>query len=398
MKINLDLKKQKNNLIYIFFSITLFAYIFCSVADVSTFPQIINLPDNKYYLFILFFISIIGLLTLNDIHSFDIIFYIFGYTVSIVSYVDSRTLIGLSCMSIILFSKNKNFYRIMRIYFWALLISIVFIVTSNLIGIIPSEYFVRSNGAVRNAFGFTHPNVFGGYILALNCSYYLWKSQYRIKIKNIWLAVVSILVLHFFVDANTCTAILIGIFLYILYDNLPHEHRSGKAIKYIMICLFVFFIIDLLIFIRDNGTSAIIAKLFGETVEGRLSLAHLGLERYGVSLFGKRIYFIGTDFFNTHTYSGYSYFIVDNLYVHILINSGLFVFIIFFGSLIAILIKSIMKQKNYIFVISFLLLIYSIFESGLAYFGMSFIFAALSANIVTDDEFNPKVSGHYQIA
>jgi len=251
---------------------------------------------------------------------------------------------------LILGAKNVPFKKILWLY-CAIAGSILIItMISSQMGLVENLVYIR-NGKSRISFGFNYPTDFTAHIFYLILGYCYLRKETLTNPELTSILGLSVFS-YIFCDARTnvfCMVLTFAVFLYLKLRN----HISDKAdCHYVMnpkfsrvlvfsmpICA-IFFIS--LTFLFNDQTNNIILNIINSLVSNRLYLGNIGLERYGIHLFGSTFQMFG---YGGSTTPPSDYFFLDSSYVLILIRYGI---LIFLAVLIIFVFSSLRaeKQKN----------------------------------------------------
>ena len=374
---------QKEKWTYVIFAFTLFIYLFIFTLKSSTYSFYYpNLPVSKVYLLSIAIITILGIITMRNFSSLELVFFMFAYIIAFLSYYLSHSFLGLMCVSIAFFAKDKNTKKILQIYFILILFNLLFVIFSYFIHVIPQISYTREGSVNRNSWGCLHPNTLSLYILALNVVFYFIKSLGRLAWKDLWLVLFSTFITLYYSKSYTTSIILLIILfsIFISINSKPVMYaefelfKKYSFLKYLTFFFIFVLLISYIFFVWKNPTNNVVSAL-GSTISSRLLMGNEGLHWYGISLFGQPVNFVDSSYIVLNrAYSYSTYFTVDSLYIKLLINEGLFVGFIFLFFIFRALMKSIESNKL-IFLIILSLLIYSIFETGLSSPILSYVVA-----------------------
>ena len=309
---------------------------------VKIFMDIID-PDNKFNLKNIFRTLVLTI----------IIF------LSLIKTDDMTTTLFL--LIVLIASNNTNFERVIKNIFLIESVSFVFILLSCKIGIIEDYTIRRELGEeYRHSFGFIHPNTlmlsfFSIVILYLYCQ----KDKINL-IKTLVLFVFS-LVIFYYTDSRMGLVALILVLTmnYIFkYKGRIILAKYGKILSWSIVFFAVLSVIMTVLYPTVD-----MSKL-NELLSNRILLQYRALDRYGITLFGQEIEWVGQGASNEGLdWNEYNF--VDNSYIKALINNGLLFFILILLGHYHIL-KEIVKNRNvYGFVAIFMIGIYSITDVSL---------------------------------
>lgn len=237
----------------------------------------------------------------------------------------------LTLLFLIIGAKNIPFKKLIQIYCWITGIFIIITVIASQIGLIENLIYER-NGQ-RISFGFNYPTDFTAHIF-----FFVMAYSYLRKDKLTYLELLCILGLsvfsYIFCDARTnalCLLLSFAIFLYLKIRNNISVKKgyyykiNANFRKFLVYSLPIcaFFIIGMTVlyyYYPDNNIVSSFDNLFSH----RQKLGSIGLEKYGVKLFGSSFQMFG---FGGKITPPKEYFFLDSSYVLILIRYGVLVLI-----------------------------------------------------------------------
>ncbi len=216
-------------------------------------------------------------------------------------------------------SQNTDFDENVRIAYDILLVMLFVVILFYLAGVIPDPLYDRENH-LRFSFGFTHPNTFGARLFQLAaCRCYLRRSRLR------WWDIVLTLALAFFAysvpNSQAATVGILFIFIVMLGICLRIKIPVWWSVTFAA-CIPAASIALSWMDVRAYPLLLYIDRM----LSSRFASVHTVWQRYGVTLFGHKIYvtpqeraLIGLD----------QSLWLDNAYGYILLRYGMVVFLLF---------------------------------------------------------------------
>lgn len=349
------------------------------------------LQNNK---FIDYFVNIIAIvfllimfLTEFENHNFQInikkviLAFIFFILILCVSFRLYGLFFFTGCLFVLLSSYVET-NKILKsfIYFSAttLIITIVF----NKLGLVDSVISVGDR--VRTSLGFSYMAEPSEILFYVTCSYLVYKKQDITYIEIMGLELLNVL-LYSATQTRTpffmATLALIGTLILKLV-NFKVSILNNKLIKFVIvniywICLALFFV--LLNTYPDN-----VFWNLNKLLSGRLYLSLLGLQRWGISLWGTNTKFV-TD--NVANVAGGQYNYIDSSYLQSLIIYGL-IFTIIVLVMFSVLTYVAIRRKDVIFILILICVaIHSMFDPILLvqWYSPFFIIAGKCFNLFSKD-------------
>lgn len=257
----------------------------------------------------------------------------------------------------LIYASCFDFEDVLNTIFSAQFISLILITTLSSFGLMHDYVNMRADGTMRHSLGFGYPTYLSQFLLFM-ILYYSYKKNFKISPEKLGLYQLLIVFSYFLTDSRTemliSECILIGIFMNSVgildkFKNVVEFFKKAYATcfplfpigSYILVMLYGF------IFNTMNVNSIIfkIAQKFNHIFSNRLYQTFYDFKRYGLSLFGSNIDFVG--YFLTKENEGTiirSNFI-DNEYMRILFENGWIFFIAFFA-IISIVICHLYKTKK----------------------------------------------------
>lgn len=341
---------KKSNVLRIFYFI---GFLLLQMSSIC-----VNVRFISNYLFVVKFISLFILLfcciinvkasklTFNKIFMIIILFF-----VGIVSYYITDDIIFLELFILLFASMSFEFNEIVKVDFVCKLLVMIFVLICNKMGYAQSDFIVTRDGnTIRNAFGFYHPNTFGMYVMMIFLDYlYLNKER---KIRNIILAFVVAIFIHYTSDTRSAIYCIIGISSLLLFEKSLIKIVQIKPVKFILnnlyLILLCFSIVTTLLYCLKTDFSIQLNQFFSN----RLYLQSIFWKNYKLSLFGNEMIYNYT---------------LDNGYIKLLLNYG-FLATIFYGYIYNKTLKKSWLFNDYvIYFIILILLFFNIAESSMLY-------------------------------
>lgn len=209
------------------------------------------------------------------------------------------------------------------------------------LGLIENGINYRPDGTMRNPMGFDHPNSFGAALLTLcialipllNRGYHLFISAI-----SIFLAVIAFEV----ADSRTAAACLLLVALALpIFDWIEMGRHSGKLAFALLVVFLTIALVSVAYMIAFDGSRTLDAFL-DKALSGRLRLGNIYYKDHVPGLLGYD-YHDGTPYYT----NGKEYrFVVDNLYMHLLLRYGILASGLLLGSLGALFIKMIREKYH----------------------------------------------------
>lgn len=234
-------------------------------------------------------------------------------------------------------------------------------------GIISSYPIKGDGGLIRDPMGFTHPNTFSAFVVVLCCAFAVIRFS-KFSIIDLLLYLLGFYLSWSIAYSRTASICVIYIaslaFIFSKAKDYKLLYKAGAAL------FFLECVTSLYLMVQYNSSTIWMNKI-DKLLSGRFDLAHYFYKSYGVTPFG-------VDYTNKNiSYNGYSTFVVDNAFCHILLESGYLISAIFLICYFACMIvgsKSINNNLNVYGLILFIPVAFSETVAFLAPFNFSLIF------------------------
>lgn len=333
MLINDNIRQNMQKIFIAIYLIIYSVFLLTNFLDTTMF----NLPqsvDNTFLnLLQLGFGLVVSKVLLIDKHNKNEMFlYLFLAVCFIGAFIHTGYVLLVLDLFLILGAKNVPFEKLVRIYCAIAGGLLVITMISSQLGLVENLVYIR-DGISRYSFGINYPTDFTAHIFFIVMGY-----CYIRKEKLSFFELTAILGLsafsYIFCDARTNAICLFLTFVVFSYLKIINLISDKKGSKYIMnpICsrilafsmpLCAIFIIGSTFFYHFQKSNNIISTI-NNLVSGRLLLGSIGLEKYGIHLFGNVFQMFGL---GGSTTPPDVYFFLDSSYVLILIRYGILVFI-----------------------------------------------------------------------
>ncbi|MGT2771442.1 hypothetical protein [Streptococcus marimammalium] len=261
----------------------------------------------------------------------------------------------------IYYLKDLSFEKISKITFIISLTTLIFIILSSKLGII-TDYIVSDTIRTRHFLGFRYA-LFPSTIMTNITLLFVYFKKNAIK----YYQLVLLFFINYWIFNQTnsrltfYTSILILIFSLFLKIFPNFSGKIGKLSVFLIPSFIISFFTS---FLLSYNYNAIVEWQFNlnSFLGQRLILGYNSLNRYGFSLFGKRVSWVGNGldaFGNTQT-DPYSY--VDSLYIQILQRYGIIVTFLFILLLTVLLYILYQKKEYYLIVIFSIIAVHGIID------------------------------------
>lgn len=283
--------------------------------------------------------------------------------ITVVIIIESGDKLPLILVLLIWVSSFYDFKKIVYIYIGttATLMLITFILTYK--GILPQIVNERID-YIRYSMGYIYPLELASHFLFLVLSiFYLYGK----KLDYQCIVFINILNFLFYMITDARTSfyliIIVSIMILIILNTRISIILNKITFKiyylFLLLCSFGTIIIGI-IYTRENNFLLELDK----KISGRIELMHCALKKYGITIWGQKIEWVGLGGIQDETtVIGYNF--VDNAYAKILLDYGLVFFILVIIGY-AIIYKTANEQKDYMLIIVIsVILVLSVMEPRL---------------------------------
>lgn len=288
-------------------------------------------------------------MVLDRLNTHELVLYLFIFFSFLGSFAQNGYMLLLFPLPFILGAKNLPFRTILHIFCVVTGAILVITMVFSQLGLV--ENLVYGN---RISFGFVYPTDFAAHIFFFVLAYCYLRKDRLTYIELAGILGLSIFTM-IFNHARTNSICLFLTFAVFLYLKVKTEVSSRKGTDYKMnpnlskvlvmsIPICAALIIGLTVLYHYWPSNAYLITL-NNLLSTRLHLGSLGLERYGIHLFGSPFAMVG--FGGTLINPGTKYFFLDSSYVLMLIRYGLLVFISVVGMFVYNSWRAF-KQNDYI--------------------------------------------------
>lgn len=384
-------KKELIQTEFIFF-IALAIYMLAKTIELSTaFSEISYMPQVmkllRYTSYIIVFIKLIydSIYVETEFVKIILIFCLLG----LVSLSVSNNILFCSFFFIVA-ARNISLSKLIYVTFWIQISLTLAIVLASQVGII-SDWVYDIEGRNRHSLGYIYPSYIASIFFYMTLTYIFIRKE---KLKLLEIAIIELIncLVFLLTDSKTSFAlasvVLIVLWIIKFYRKQLKNNFISKIIY--VYSVFVIAIISILACLFYNNENSLFVKL-NAFVNNRLFMGHNALLEYGLSLFGKKIQWIGYGGLG-HTISKLQgeYNFVDCSYVKILLDYGSIFFIIMLTGYAIVSYRAIKKKDRYLCLCILFMCIYSIIEPRIIEFGFNPFVLSLSVlfgkNILDSDE------------
>lgn len=181
------------------------------------------------------------------------------------------------------------------------------------------------NGIIRHSMGFSNPNVFSTYILAIIAEY-LYLRRKKVNAKDLIIIIIGIFIIDFYADSRTQIFCLIILAL-IVYINkyTGKKFLNNSIVNFIVSNIFIILTIFSLLIIYFYGQGNDIVQDIDVQTSGRIKQISGVFNEYDVNLFGNKLDLVTS---LQAKLTGKQQTALDNVYIYSLLSYGIIPFII----------------------------------------------------------------------
>ena len=223
------------------------------------------------------------------------------------------------------------------------------------IGLVSDYIGYRDGLLIRHSWGFNHPNRLGVHLLAIALDvFYLYHKKFR---RRHWAMIVILAAIaNYIADSRTAVACILMVILaeiVLIITRKIKDNSKGAKLKAVSYCtLSLCVIVSLLIpYLYNNGRFFIEGG--SNTIGSRIIKAAYAIKKFGIPLLGQKIENVTI---SEAIEKGIIATGIDNLYIHLLVNFGMVLFVLAIG-LCFKTISYLVRTKKYPVLICFLIFV-----------------------------------------
>lgn len=311
-------------------------YVFITIINMAAFNleisfKLTNISNNlTIALIVILFLEFLLNISVFKVTKKTIIFLLISIPIMLMSIVYSGRGLLLTYLFVLAYPQNLKSEDLGKWIFRTLIASVLLIILLCMNGIASNITSVRSNGALRQSFGFTTPNALGNIITLIFWLkvFISWKTWHK---KDTFLWAIIILMTYNITNSRMSFYLSIVVLLSImLYKSGWLHNIFDKAIyKFPFILFIINSIVTFFLVSYFKTHTNIIFDVVNKISSGRLTYMLSFIDTYGVSIFGNRsIQFISANQVrNSNNYLRWAG--IDNSYMYIAILYGMVILISF---------------------------------------------------------------------
>jgi len=297
-------------------------------------------------------------------------FYVFLY-----QHTQAGENIFLASMMIVFSARYVKWERLLK---FSLVLYIVFIIGSAVaeqVELVPTLEFFRGD-VRRYSFGFSHPNVFGGYVLFIVIVWLLIRYK-KLKVFDYigWLLIAAFMWIVPNSRACTFSILLICLFTFI-FKRAGNKLLKCLPIKIICVSFYgIMAAFSVLASYFYDENNALYVQIDQSIFTTRLSCAHTFFIENPITWFGQKLQLIDV---TKAAQKGVSSSILDNFYVRQLLGGGIIHFLIIFVMFTYLVYRAIKINDQGMLIALIVLMIYWVYEAR----GLNLVYNILLVQVV----------------
>lgn len=263
-------------------------------------------------------------------------------------------------------AKGVNFEKIVKHYFNVNLMLLLLTVFYSLVGVINNLVFFRGD-IYRYSLGIDYSTDLSAYVFYL-CLAYCYLNYRNMNLLK-YSALIGIdIVMYLITNTRVDAFLILMIIPVILVASNPNKNKICKFIAssfwYLNIILPYAFVLLTYYFTFNRPWMARLDRV----LSGRLTYGEEGFERYGITLFGRKVVehgWGGAKGLHMMKNNPFGYFYIDSSFVRLMIINGLIIGIVAFAILILISIRETIRHNYVLPAIIFLVVLSSLIDQHL---------------------------------
>lgn len=266
-------------------------------------------------------------------------------------------------------AKGVNFKKICFVYL-CVAVSIQLIALYMINAGYIANYIYEDTDRVRNSWGVAYPTDFAAHIMGICAVYVCWRERKLTFVEIALILISGVFVYSTTYARNDTIGILaIGILCLVvkvlgLFKIQISKCKWMNILAFSIIALFIVSVWMAAAYDENSSLMVSLDRIFSQ----RLTMGHVGLQRYGIHLFGTQVAENGLGFGSVIA-PGF-YFFLDSAYVRILIKYGYIFAVLISIMFISIFFRVRKLNKDYILVVLLVMLITAFVEHH--FFDLSF--------------------------
>ena len=353
-----------NNQEVVYF-LALILLLFVRIIKLSGYSPYIGGRANK-----LAMLGVLGLIMLKELIDMefqwrDIILMGLAGFLSMLVFKD-LSLYSVPAVMILFAGRNIPFEKTAKVAIVTTLSLLLIIAISGRLGIIENYYFGEYTERARGALGFLYP-LYAACLFTnvVTLIVYIKKRS----VSYLWIIALALINVYIWrvTDSRLSFWHTTAFLALILIHKVTGEHLTVikgfvKKAFIILIPIFIVMAIISIYFAKNYNEYVVWMFNLDEALEGRLGLAHKAMYRFGVSMFGDVIPWVGFGLGAEGNKSGKEYMYVDNMYIQVLIQYGIVFFVAALAIVTYVMYLSYRRRDYYLMLILSFIAVHSLID------------------------------------
>lgn len=276
-------------------------------------------------------------------------------------------------------AKDVDFKKILKVYLVIGITIMVIAFAASQYGLIEDLQYITIRGEetyTRHAYGIIYPTDFAAHVFYMVLAVLVYFDHKLSMICKCWICILASVCVYMVANAQTSTLCLWGCALLCVFERVFRKYMNtiGKFLRWIpVVCAIVFCSLAYMY----NPATGWMVKL-NELLSTRLEISKKAFDMYEIKWFGQYIPEIGSGMSIEYKPD---YFFLDDVYIRILLEYGLVLFVVVLLMLVMTS-RNAIAEQNYLLVISLVVIaVHSIMEHHLLETAYNPIILALFASI-----------------
>ncbi len=274
----------------------------------------------------------------------------------------------------------------------AILVSSALVLTITMISalakIIPNPVTVSSDGHIRDALGFTHPNTMATILFQIAiCSWLICKN----KSIPIVISFATFLIAYAVNYSRTASIMLLVLGVLQVADRIAKGSKGTIRKLYWMALSQSPLLIAAVVFLTFLVAVTPFLDTYDINLSGRILMLQRYFAFYRLTLFGQPIAY-GSEFYR------FGLSTLDNSYMRLLLNNGIIMFVLYIIAFIALIRKYVKNRDTKLLIVITLFAVYGLFETVAVRFEFNFSLILLNQIVQRKDVVykpSPSVQNRY---
>jgi len=346
---------KASNLIFI---ISYFVFLFCTAYSQTEFENTYDATVINLLQGLAIFLIVFKFLSDDKINANHLLLWIvILFFCLIISFKTTNVKIVIPIIAYIIAGSNVSEKTVIKTSLYSITVIMFITVVGSLIGIIPFNYTIQSNGRQRYALGFIYTTFLANYFFHALLMWLFLRRKCPNLLESIIILLINYAIYYF---TNTRAVFYEVIVLVAVCWVMKAVRRLDKSIlRYVFLTVFIWCALLALGLQVYYDPSVAWMKKLNTLITSRLYFGHRAYIEYGFTLFGQKITW------NSLSATAGNYFYVDSSYMNIAVNYGIVLLVALLVGFTALMCRYVKKNKKYCCVALAFLAIHSITDPQL---------------------------------